>query len=153
MGVKKNCWMDLAISSTGYIIMLVKFPNTCSTLSPNFDLGVYLGKGWSYRESYLRQTPVWSKMDYDTLCDTPEIRVHGDFTHRLLQASEWLSNPISPTNMSYRKESAIDRNFSPPVLPSSQGLGHKPLKKIKEKMTKYSPKANFISVFLLKNLL
>lgn len=92
-------------------------------------------------------------MDYNTLCDIPETRVHGDFTHRLLQASEWLSNPISPTNMSYRKESALDRDFPPPVLPSSQGLGHKPLKKIKEKMIKYSPKANFISVFLLENLL
>ena len=32
-------------SSTGYILVLVKFPNTCPTLSPNFDLGVYLGKG------------------------------------------------------------------------------------------------------------
>lgn len=92
-------------------------------------------------------------MDYNTLCDTPETRVHGDLTHWLPKASEWLSNPISPTNMSYRKESAIDRDFSPPVLSSSQGLGHKPLKKIKEKMTKYSPKANFISVFLLEYLL
>ena len=37
--------MDLALSSTGYVIILVKFPNTCPTLSPDFDLGVYLGKG------------------------------------------------------------------------------------------------------------
>ena len=100
-------WTEL---STGYIIVLVKFPNTCPTLSPYFDLGVYLGKGWSYR-AILAKTPVWSKMDYNILCDTPETGMHGDFTHRLLQTSEWLSNPISPTNMSIRKKSAIERGF------------------------------------------
>ena len=92
-------------------------------------------------------------MDYNTLCDTPETGVHGDFTHWLLQANEWLSDPISPTNMSVRKKSAIERDSSPSLLPSFQGLGHKLLKKIKEKMTRYSPKVTFISVFLLENLL
>ena len=50
-------WTEL---STGYIIVLVKFPNTCPTLSPCFDLGVYLGKGWSYR-AILAKHPCGAK--------------------------------------------------------------------------------------------